>query len=232
MFTMGPPIWSGSGSSLADVALQCRFEGADGGTTFVNDAPGGATLTGLTGAVTSVAQKKFGSSCLKLAAASGTGLQSTNSPTLYVRNNSPYTIELFVYFTSLSGFQYILELVCDSGYRSLLAINSGGTTCFWKFTSSLPDNSVAHSFAINTWYHLAIVNEPGVNSKLYIDGVLKQTAANSAAGGSVTNSRLYVGNDSGLFADYVRGYIDSVRLSRLVQYTGAFTPPAADFPSS
>ena len=232
MFTLGPPMWGAAASGLADVLLQSRFEGADGGTVFVNDAVGGASLTGFGGATTSTTVKKFGSSSMKLGATSGTRVQTAEHTSLYVRNNSSFTIELFVYFTSLSGFQSILELLCDSGAACYMLINSGGTTFYWRFASGTSDSTFASSFAINTWYHLAMVNEPGVGSKMYIDGVLKQTVSNADANGSLTASQLIAGNDRTLSTFYLKGYIDSIRISRKIQYTGAFTPPSVDFSAS
>jgi len=223
MFTRGPAMLA-SLNRLDGVVLLSAFEGADGGTTFVNEAPGGVALSGFGGATTSLAQKKYGNSSLKLAALSGSRVESAYHSSLYLRNNSEFTIELFVNFTSVSGFQSIMEIVCDTGYGCYMALSSG-TTFYWRFSQTV-DNSFATSIVANTWYHIAIVNEPGVGSKLYIDGVLKQTTSNSAASGSVSASRIYIGNDAALSTFYVNGYIDNIRVSNKIQYTGNFTPPA------
>lgn len=121
------------------------------------------------------------------------------------------TIEAWVYATSNSGIQNVVcksSLVVNTGYifprtddgwsTVSLYLNIGG----WQiFTTPYP--------SLNTWHHLAATYD-GTTVKIYIDGVLALSQAQSGAF-ATNNNVLQIGNQTG-FSEYFGGKVDDIRI--------------------
>jgi len=76
------------------------------------------------------------------------------------------TIEVYFYTTSLATIQYF-HAQTVSGFGQHSRINTNGSVCWqWGGTSMC---TPASTISINTWYHLAVVNNSGSgNSELFV----------------------------------------------------------------
>jgi hypothetical protein len=132
-----------------------------------------------------------------------------------------YTIETYVYMLSLPSFSMILGKSGANNTSTYLAIRSttvemgtlNGNFPGWNFT-----------FAVNTWYHIAIVRNGGI-IRCYINGVQATLIA-----GSATDAVSYIANIIGKYGaspDYAfPGYLSGLRIvAGTAIYTSNFTPP-------
>jgi hypothetical protein len=137
-----------------------------------------------------------------------------------------FTVEAWV--RPSSGNQNSIVIVTGDGSRGWsLELNDGRAT-LW-----VADNAGAWSFVrndsvvlqANQWYHIAATYENG-NARVFVNGV----AGTSGTVGAVSHMpvlRLGGLTSYGFFA----GQIDDVRISRIVRYTGSFTPPSMPLPA-
>ncbi len=104
----------------------------------------------------------------------------------------------------------------------------GGKACATVNISSTNYSACdSSSITLNTWHHVAMTYD-GADVKVYLDGTLKAT---TPIAGSITfagGSTDKIGDSPGLSTPF-NGYIDEVRLSSSLRYTGAFTPVSALF---
>ncbi|MEP6749344.1 MAG: LamG-like jellyroll fold domain-containing protein [Bacteroidota bacterium] len=122
------------------------------------------------------------------------------------------TLEAWVYATKNSGIQNVMSKSSsasntgyifprtDNGWANVIAyLNIAGG---WK-TLSAPYPS------LNAWHHLAVTYD-GTTMKLYIDGVLSNSIAQTGSIAVNTNP-LALGNQTG-FSEYFGGYADEMRI--------------------
>ena len=189
----------------------------------ITDATAKNDLETVGNAQISTTQSKFGGSSMLF---DGTGdyLLFPSSPNLAF-GTGDYTVEAWVYFTSISGAA--LQVIFRSG--------AGGNNFYFHVdsdqisvgTGSAFISNQATTFNTNTWYHIAACRS-GTTLRLFRDGV--------QVGSSVTDSTNWVStgiagvgsNETGI--QTVFGYIDDLRVSRYARYTANFTPPTTAFP--
>ena len=105
------------------------------------------------------------------------------------------------------------SLELNDGRATLWVANSAGA---WSFARN--DNVVLQS---NQWYHVAATYDSG-NARVFVNGI----AGTSSSVGMVSHMPvLRLGGVTGY--GFFAGQIDDVRISRIVRYTGSFTPPSA-----
>ena len=147
-------------------------------------------------------------------------------------HNIPWTIEGWFRFDNVSTDQHFIHAYANGGdydgYAFTLgsAGNPGATLCFWDGATWRTFKS---DMAINTWYHLAVVND-GTNAKVYVDGTQSgSTFTPSSQIKRLTSVPLSIGcYYSGVQA--MAGYAQDVRISKgVARYTGNFTPPTSEF---
>ena len=137
-----------------------------------------------------------------------------------------FTVEAWV--RPSSGNQNSIVIVTGDGSRGWsLELNDGRATLWvannagaWSFVRN--DSVVLQA---NQWYHIAATYENG-NARVFVNGV----AGTSGTVGAVSHMpvlRLGGLTSYGFFA----GQIDDVRISRIVRYTGSFTPPSMPLPA-
>jgi hypothetical protein len=202
-------------------------------TNFTNagiyDATSKNDLETVGNAQISTAQSKFGGSSMYF---DGTGdylLFNAATTNLYAFGTGDFTVEAWVYITSFS----VPQVVVDA---------RGSTTGAspWQFYVN-PSNKVvfnygsnligAISVAANTWTHIAATRS-GSTLRIFVNGILDSSATTSASISGVSGQPVYVGRvyDSP-GSPYFSGYIDDLRITKgIARYTSNFTPPTAAFP--
>lgn len=179
------------------------------------------------GACLSTEQCKFGSKSLKLST-TGDHLTLTNS-TLTL--GPSFTIEMWVYFTSMPG---VTNRFClfnigniNNGVAVLLSYYSGGFHID-TWTPGGHTDGFACTVPLNSWNHIASVLNGGYMS-FFVNGTL--VGENPWNWGNVTVPayNISLGYNAYDGQDQVIGYIDSVRVSSIPRYTVSFSVPTAAF---
>jgi hypothetical protein len=227
-----------SGVNVNSLVLM-HMDGADGSTTFTDVY--GHTVTPFGNAQIDTAQSKFGGSAALFDGA-GDYLSIPDSSDLEFGSTN-FTVECFVRFanwpTSSGGFYQSMFATKDvSGSRGW-TFGAAGTASsltnieFFGFidNSTYQSVSAAHSFALNTWYHVAVCRF-GNTLYLFVDGVLKNSPGTSFTA-TIQNSssplKIAANEFDGTFKYYLNGWIDELRISNIAWYTADFTPPTSPF---
>ena len=127
-----------------------------------------------------------------------------------------FTVELFTNNNSAQSGNPVL-IGANGGWY--IQIKTGGTILeFYTGSTSITATGLNLEGA---WHHIAVTKQSN-SVRIFVDGVLQSTTANS----DVTNlaNTLYIGNYSGSSLHYL-GYISNVRVIKgTALYTAAFTP--------
>ena len=155
----------------------------------------------------------------------GTGdwVTGTGSYTL----GNTYTIEMWFYTNTVAATNGgLINLATSSTTNPGINIyrSSAEIICNDGTTVGTGPSSGAGTVTINAWTHLAIVAD-GTNTKLYLDGVLKNTYVGTTGSTSVLNF-VTIGSFNDKAAPF-NGYISGLRIIKTAIYTSAFVPPAA-----
>lgn len=213
--------------------LLLHMDGTDASTVFEDD--NGVRTQGaiqiVNGPKISTAQSKFGGSSIYFPEQSGqAAFFWFNSIGAGYTSGGDFTVEAWVYFTKQPGQG-------DAGYMMLYSASPEPYILFNANTVSLgaggyPSFTRAGStnWAINTWYHIALVRQSG-SLKCYENGTqigntVTSSTYNYIPHSSFTNLRMgKFGDDRGRW----QGYIDEFRMSSIARYTANFTAPTAPF---
>ena len=129
------------------------------------------------------------------------------------------TIELWVR-PATNGQNSIIIVHGDDNTGWSLELNGGRAT--WWVASTAGWRAAQHPTALvaNTWYHVAVTYD-GSTARVFVNG-----APGSAAtiGAITTGPFVRIGGLAGY--GFFNGDLDDVRISNIVRYTGAFTPPS------
>jgi len=222
-----------------DTVLLLHCDGADGDTTFEDDT-GAAAAAGRTqisiiadgNAQIDTARSKFGSASA-LFDGSGDYLvieKNQITPDL----SGDFTLEAFVYPTTLSGNNKIFDLRgLNSGtYDDNSAIALGNTllidrngSSFRCFVDGGDKASLTSSeFTAIQWHHIAVQRESGtVNA--WVNGVraVNYAGSDDYSGIFNTNQGIGVNGDAGGLVSFWNGSMDEIRWSTVARYTNGST---------
>lgn len=212
---------------FANVVLLLHFDGSSGSTAFTDSSSSAKAITAIGNAQVSTAQKKYGTGALALDS-SGDYLQTTStSADFNFGTSTDFTIEAWVYVqtaspSSVNWFALNARSYYFGTYSGAAVVGgSGWVNLFLGSTSWTP--------YLDKWTHVAHTRS-GSTHRLFVDGVLKETATNSGAVGATDKAN--IGNDPN-FGPVFNGWIDEVRITKgVARYTANFTPPEAAFPNS
>lgn len=129
------------------------------------------------------------------------------------------TVELWLLPNSANQTAILVATTNDvTGWS--LELNNGQIT-WWMVNSSGGWQAVSHPTTLspNTWHHV-VLTYSGDSARVYVDGV---PGSSSVVGIVTVGPQLRVGGFPGY--SYFNGEIDELRLSNVVRYTAAFTPP-------
>lgn len=205
----GDPYWN-------NVVSLCHCDGVNGSTSILDEVSGRVWSVSGTCALDST-QAKFGNTSLFTG---NGGMKST--PNVLI-SSTYFTLECFVYLTSISTFQDIISFWVGAPRLAIYPTSITGTfgisnNVSWHVTSPA-------SLVVNTWIHLACSCSSGV-LKLFMNGVLYNT---STMGGSWSSGTINVGKISSYS---FTGWIDEIRITNGIgRYSSAFPPPTAPFPN-
>ena len=170
----------------------------------------------------STVQSKFGAGALLVS--NGNYLRIASTPTLDLSGKVPFTFECWVFIVSGAGGGGVLSMRTSSVYCPLVMKTAvsyiGNADLTGWHTTALAGTGVT----TGVWMHYAVVCD-GTNIKAYINGVLTGSTFTHPSWPS-TNNFLNIGFDAD---GYSNTYINDVRVSSGVAYSGNFTPPSSPF---
>ena len=219
----GPVIggvnYNSGDSDFSSVAALFHFNGTNGSTTFTDSGPDGLSMTASGSASISTAQSKFGG-------ASGLfpGGSHITFPATIPFNSDPFTVECWVYPTTLDGNNIYSARTSGSGITFRL-LSNGELNFFYGHGTSAFQTTAGVS--LNTWSHVAVTRDSNNLFTLWIDGVSSATSTITASMG--TGATPVIGKAASFGGEYFKGYIDELRVTKGVcRYTANFTPPTAE----
>jgi hypothetical protein len=154
---------------------------------------------------------------------------ATNAAFTYGTND--FTIETWVYFTSIGTTQYIIDQRNSGTANAViptLYLNSGGNLRY--FVSNSDRILGAATLTTDTWYHVAVCRS-GTSTKLFLNGT--QDGSTYTDTSNYAASRVVIGSQGDTASNYLNGYMSSVRLTKGVAlYTTTFTPSTVPLTAS
>ena len=195
------------------VVLLVRFDGADGATSVINEAPSGISLTCIGGAKLTAAGPRFGSACLLLSPATSDGVQADAVSSALDFGASDFSIEVWCYPTAFGAVQGILTNAAEGAFngfflglladgRVYASVGAGGSDVAACISPS--------PVGINTWQKLEY-SRYGNSFYLFVHGALAGSNAASVTVGAVTGPcRIGFDINNRRFS----GKIDSVRIRK------------------
>jgi hypothetical protein len=214
--TVGDPYFSA-------VSLMLSMDGTNGSTTFTDRSLNALTVTASGNAQISTTQSKYGGASAYF---DGTGDFLSLSGSAHALGSGDFTVEFWMYpsLTYSGTFAGIMDSRSSGNGAGLIYF--GYTTVaneigWYENTGYLVKATVTQ----NAWNHVAVVRSAS-SIKIYINGVISQSASNS------TNLAVAFKRIAASFDDYAfQGYIDDLRISRFARYVSTFTPPTAALPT-
>ena len=217
------------------VALQLKFDGTNGSTSFVDSGPNALAVTAVGNAQVSTTQAKYGGASAYFDGA-GDAVQIPFNAALDLTSGD-FTIEGWVYFNAVSGTPTIITPfgtgTTFGGW--VIALNSSSRLTFYLSTAAntwnLATNVLFSATAVvtGTWYHFALVRN-GSAFKPYLNGIAGTTFTSSST--LYNNSRpLKIGAEKDSNVLPLNGYIDDLRITKYARYQSSFTPPTQAHPN-
>jgi hypothetical protein len=214
------------------------------GSDFPYDASSnGRTLT-VQSTVTSVGDSpKFGYGSLGFnlpGATTAASITTVDSPDWLF--SGQFTVEAWIYLQATSGGtsqQAIMAQSSSTGASNsawMFSLNTAQTALQFQYSTSgtaLTMLSGAKTFALNTWYHVAVDRDAGGVIRIYCDGAMLNSATMASSLFDSTTA-LYVGNQSSSSGRFP-GLIEEPRITNgTARYASnaGYTIPSAEFPTN
>jgi hypothetical protein len=188
---------------------------------------GGKTIVRYNNPVTDTAIKRFGTSSLQLDGVEDyIGVSANND---FGFGTGDFTVEAFVYLTSLSGNREIFDFRAGAfgDVAPVVYISNGGQI---RYYTNSADRIIGSTLLTGQWYHIALSRISGTTS-LYVDGTRVGSAyADSNDYGTTKPVTIGARFDGGNSAS---AYIDEFRISKEIsRYSGStLIVPAGEFTS-
>jgi len=189
------------------------------GEEFTDSAVSDHGITS-SGAVISSDQHKFGEKSFYF---NGSSYLYTIVDSNLNLGSEDFTVECWVYQTVLSGYPRIFDYTTNDFH---LEINNSGQV-YWKIGSVTSTSST--TVPLNKWNHIALVRN-GTTVTCYLNGT---SICSSTVSGSLpitVGGKLAIGYGLSEGAtNYLKGYIDEFRISKVARWTANFTPPTEPY---
>lgn len=209
--------------SYTKFLLHC--DGADNGTTFVDEA--GSTVPLYGNICTKTGVKKFGTASAYFDG-NGDYIYYPAGNTDYAFGSGNFTVDLWINFVTTPTYATIYECrSSDSADGFHLGCNANGSADKKLHIRTNRTNYVGTTVMdANTWYHVAVVGE-GTKLTVYLNGVAEIEVTYSY---NFTNSLLLIGTYNVGNSYFWDGYMDEIRVSKgIARWTANFTPPTAAY---
>ena len=218
-----------------------KYGSTEANTVFDDSSSSDHTITAVGSAVNSRAVRKIGDSSIYINNGAANHLSTPDSSD-FMFGTGDFTLEMWVYPTSLPGFQYLMGQIRTDGTDECF-IRIDGTTN--KFRLGLQGDSSGHScigtsaIAQDTWTHLAAVRDDET-LRVYVNGVQENTTAFGTQSQTEPTAVYFIGavayiapGGAGSGYDGYYGYMDEVRVSNTCRYPDGttFTPSTTAFTS-
>ena len=210
------------------VALLLHGSGVAGSTTIIDSSKNGVIMTASAATVATISNTitKFGSGSINIVNSAYSYFITPSTGFSFGTQN--FTIEFWIYFTSVSSSQNILGNGVAAGTYGWGVYQNGTGSLIWNAYTQ----SITASFAtINTWTHLAFVRNGQANT-IYINGVSSASGtATSAAIDSGSANTLEFGSWRMQGTTTNNNYFADIRVTiGVARYTNTFTVPTQPFP--
>jgi len=210
------------------VQLLLRMDGANNSTTFKDSSSLYQTSTAYGDAKISTAQSKWGGAS---GAFDGNGDYVRIEDGPWAQLNTACTIEMWFYPTTYdTGFRTIIsKSTYGQNFSWCIRLNKSSIAVYTNGTNSSCISSTVDIIA-NTWHHVAFTNDPTTGIRIWFNGAL--VGINSGIVLTDGPANVLVGAMNwNLPSEFFQGYIDDVRVTKMLRYTAPFTPPTAAFPN-
>ena len=149
-----------------------------------------------------------------------------------------FTIQFWLYPSSWNNSGHIFGHWVGGQYHQFLIYSHTGAD--WKFYASSNNStwnlasaaSVGIDRWTNSWKHVAMTYDQSAGTvKFWLNGTLESThtGITGLKSNGYTSSVLSFGEDQNSGYPAYSGYIQDIKVSRSVEYTGNFTPPTTEF---
>lgn len=230
-FLRGDGTWAapttGQDEHWNNVLILVPGTGTNGATTAPDTSQYARSATRVGTATISTAQAPFGDSSVANGDGAADGFEYPFNVTLAA--GTPYTIEMYVRFTSFAEDQMLFSTTTPNSYWA--RVNAGSGNIDYADSSAIP--SVPTGMVVNTWYHIAFTSD-GTRKRMFINGVLKSDELSVPSAATFTGVRIGL-PFSGVSAESnaVIGNWGWFRWTKgVARYTANFVPEFAPYKTS
>lgn len=221
-----------------------HFDGTNGQSTGVKDAADpNRVLTFNSGPTTTsiqTAQKKFGTGSLFRNGASGGVTFPTSDDTNLDTSVTPeWTVEAWInpaatqQVTDACIFSIGYAGATNQTYNRVHFSITGGVLSWRNNTGAGAYSLTVGTPTANVWSHIAVSRDTDGMLRVFLNGVMTASRANSTTGSLIGAGAptVSIGGSLGFGAVDYSGYIDEVRVTKKCRYKGTFPAPANPFPA-
>ena len=143
----------------------------------------------------------------------------------YNLGTADWTIECWFRYTSFTDNKGLLQLGKDNGSLAIMMLSTGKLRLLTNYVAGIVDS--ATTFSINTWYHIAYVNDDSANTQtLYINGTADSNTGSKSDAFTFTDTTAIIGGRwySSAFQHAMPGNISNLRICASKVYSSNFTP--------
>ena len=218
-----------TGTTVGDVhfpkvSLLLPFDGSNGATSTTDSSNNNSTVTFVGTSQISTAQSKFGGSSMLFDGNSDYLTVTNSSFSSLNTSGSTFTIEFWVYFSSITGDQSPVNNYSGSSGGLLINKNSSHVITV-NLSGDGADITGTTTVSAGQWYHIALSGSSG-SYKLFLNGTQEGSTYTGSLGGGSSTYQIGAFYWSSTFYYGVNGYLDDIRFTAgLARYTSGFTPP-------
>ena len=206
------------------VRLLLPFDGSNGATSTTDSSNSNNSVTFVGTAQISTAQSKFGGSSMLFDGDSDYLTVTNSSFSTLNTSGSTFTIEFWVYFSSITGDQSPVNNYSGSSGGLLINKNSSHVITA-NLSGGGADITGTTTVSAGQWYHIALSGSSG-SYKLFLNGTQEGSTYTGALGGGSSTYQIGAFYWSGALYYPVNGYLDDIRFTAgIARYTSNFTPP-------
>jgi hypothetical protein len=151
-----------------------------------------------------------------------------------VIGTSPFTVELWIYLTSLGSTNQTIigETNLSNGGELVIYFNQTLIGVGKADTSEGFTTIHNGSLTVGAWHHLAVVRDTSSNAYVFLNGILKSSPIQLLSDFSSTEGnqgKLTVIGGDGTNGGTLRGFVEDLRITKAARYTSNFTVPSEQF---